>query len=94
MRLTFKAAHPEATALSSGAILSTYQRLRIEHVCSRLHLTSLAYLWQQPQLPLLDSMLSSGLEAILMKVAGVGLGVELVGRTLAEVRPLLVKLVS
>lgn len=89
-----KAAHPDATALASGAILSNYQRIRIEHVCGRLGLVSLAYLWQQPQLPLLDSMFRSGLSAILVKVAGVGLGVDLVGQDLQATMPALRKLVS
>ncbi|WVQ98311.1 hypothetical protein IAU59_005434 [Kwoniella sp. CBS 9459] len=86
------AAHPEATALASGAILSTYQRLRIEHVCSRLNLVSLSYLWQSEQLPLLNRMLSSGVEAVLMKVAGVGLSTKIVGKQLGEIMPLLTKL--
>ena len=88
-----KEAHPEATALASGAILSNYQRLRIEHVCGRLGLVSLSYLWQQPQMPLLESMESSGVEAILVKVAGVGLGIDVVGKNLGSVHPLLRRLV-
>ena len=86
--------HPEATALASGAILSNYQRLRVEHVCARLGLVSLSYLWQQAQLPLLDNMIRCGVEAVLVKVAGVGLGVELLGKDLREVRPLLARLVG
>ena len=35
--------HPEVTAVSSGAIASDYQRLRVENVCARLGLVSLAY---------------------------------------------------
>lgn len=35
--------------MASGAIASDYQRLRVESVCGRLQLTSLAYLWHQPQ---------------------------------------------
>ena len=54
----------------SGAILSTYQRVRIEHVCNRLNLTSLSYLWRlSPQKELLRQMLDDGIEAILVKVA-------------------------
>nr|KIR83025.1 cytoplasmic protein [Cryptococcus tetragattii IND107] len=87
-------AHPEATALSAGAILSTYQRLRIEHVCGRLGLTSLSFLWQSEQSGLLDRMLSSGVEAVIMKVAGVGLGENVVGKQLGQIRPLLAKLES
>lgn len=46
-----KAAHPEANAVSAGAILSTYQRTRVESVATRLGLTPLAYLWKYPVLP-------------------------------------------
>jgi len=54
----------------SGAILSTYQRVRIEHVCNRLELTSLSYLWRLlPQKELLRQMLDDGIEAVLVKVA-------------------------
>lgn len=45
------AAHPTANALCTGAILSTYQRTRIESVALRLGLVPLAYLWQYPVLP-------------------------------------------
>ena len=36
-------------AVSCGAILSDYQRIRVENVCSRLDLVSLAYLWRRDQ---------------------------------------------
>lgn len=42
--------HPEANAVSTGAILSSYQRTRVESVALRLGLTPLAYLWQYPYL--------------------------------------------
>jgi diphthine-ammonia ligase len=73
------AAHPEANALSTGAILSTYQRTRIESIALRLGLTPLAYLWQYPLLPpgtqssLLGDMKSVGLDARIVKVASAGL---------------------
>lgn len=35
--------------VSCGAILSDYQRLRVEAVCASLGLTSLSYLWQRNQ---------------------------------------------
>ncbi|KAI1142756.1 adenine nucleotide alpha hydrolases-like protein [Hypoxylon sp. FL0543] len=44
--------HPEVNAVCTGAILSTYQRTRIESVALRLGLIPLAYLWQFPELPL------------------------------------------
>ncbi|OOF98027.1 hypothetical protein ASPCADRAFT_205307, partial [Aspergillus carbonarius ITEM 5010] len=46
-----KAAHPEANAISAGAILSTYQRTRIENVAARMGLVPLAWLWMYPSLP-------------------------------------------
>ena len=44
-------AHPAADAVSAGAVLSTYQRTRVESVAARLGLVPLAYLWQYPALP-------------------------------------------
>ena len=76
---TVIAAHPDANALSAGAILSTYQRTRIESVALRLGLVPLAYLWRWPYLPpytrasLLDDMSAVGLDGRIAKVASGGL---------------------
>ena len=61
-------AHPHATAVCCGAVLSDYQRLRVENVCRRLKLTSLAPLWRMPQSHLVESMLADGIDAIIVKV--------------------------
>lgn len=56
---------PEIEALASGAVLSTYQRTRVESVCARLGLTSLGYLWQVPprlRLYIVDSNHSATLD--------------------------------
>lgn len=63
---------PEVEAVSCGAILSTYQRNRVEDVCSRLGLISLAYLWQRDQRELLNEMTKS-VEAVVVKTASMGL---------------------
>lgn len=94
MKLKQQIDHPDLTAVSTGAILSTYQRLRIEHVCSRLGLVSLAYLWHAEQLPLLEQMKACGMDVVLVKVAGVGLGREMVGSRLWDQMPNLRKLVG
>jgi diphthine-ammonia ligase len=75
--------HPEANAVCAGAILSTYQRTRVESIALRLGLTPLAYLWKYPVLPsptvpvdeaqLLLDMASTTLEARIIKVASAGL---------------------
>ncbi|KAL0938990.1 ATP-binding endoribonuclease [Colletotrichum truncatum] len=81
---TIMAHHPEANALCAGAILSTYQRTRVESVALRLGLTPLAYLWKYPVLPpvvpgavedaqLLHDMAAAGLDARIIKVASAGL---------------------
>jgi diphthine-ammonia ligase len=68
---------PEANAVSTGAILSTYQRTRVESVAIRLGLTPLSYLWQYPYLPdyyedegkLLEDMHAVGQDSRIIKVA-------------------------
>lgn len=63
---------PEVEAVSSGAILSDYQRNRVESVCARLDLVSLAYLWRREQQELLGEMIDCGVSAVLIKVAALG----------------------
>ncbi|KAH9658894.1 diphthamide synthase [Citrus sinensis] len=84
---------PSVTAVSSGAIASDYQRLRVESVCSRLGLVSLAYLWKQDQSLLLQEMITNGINAITVKVAAMGLepGKHL-GKEIAFLDPYLHKL--
>ncbi|XP_066523739.1 diphthine--ammonia ligase isoform X2 [Hoplias malabaricus] len=83
----------DVEAVSVGAILSDYQRVRVENVCSRLQLQSLAYLWRRDQAALLKEMISCGLHALLIKVAAFGLdpGTHL-GKSLAEMEPCLQQL--
>ncbi|XP_053553923.1 diphthine--ammonia ligase isoform X2 [Bombina bombina] len=80
-------------SVSVGAILSDYQRVRVENVCQRLGLQPLAFLWRRNQEELLDEMISCGVQAILIKVAAYGLDPDKhLGKTLSEVRPHLKKL--
>eukprot|EP00850_Spirogloea_muscicola_P016894 SM000141S00838 [mRNA] locus=s141:37206:42036:+ [translate_table: standard] len=80
-------------AVCSGAIASDYQRLRVESVCARLHLVSLAPLWHREQAPLLQDMIDAGVAAILVKVASLGLHPDKhLGRTLREVQGHLLEL--
>ena len=77
---------PDAEGVSSGAIHSTYQKNRVEEICARLGMQSIAYLWGREQAALLDEMIASGLHAVLIKTAVVGLGRVDLGKSLAEMR--------
>ncbi len=83
-------AHPTVNAVCSGAILSTYQRTRIESAARRLGLVPLSYLWQYPSLPpsspggLLDDMAAVGFDVRIVKVASGGLDEGLLWSNLME----------
>lgn len=82
----FQTAMPEVKAVACGAILSNYQRVRVEHVyastrscavliprsCARLNLIPIAFLWERNQEELLSEMVSAGMGSVLVKVAGAG----------------------
>lgn len=68
------------------------RRILRAHRCRRLSLTPLCYLWQRDQKELLSEMIESGLVAVLIKVAGIGLTPKHLGRSLAEMQSTLLKL--
>lgn len=68
--------------ISVGAIHSSYQKSRVENICARLNITMLAYLWEQDQDQLLQKMIDSKFDAILIKVACLGLDKGDVGQSL------------
>ncbi|XP_066280643.1 uncharacterized protein [Branchiostoma lanceolatum] len=83
----------EIEAVSVGAILSDYQRVRVENVCSRLGLTSLGYLWRRDQQELLQEMIDARVHAILIKVAALGLDPDKhLGLTLQQIYPHMLKM--
>lgn len=77
--LKIRASHPDLNAVSTGAILSDYQRTRVESVAIRLGLIPLSFLWQWPNLPphsptsLLEDMAAIGQDSRIIKVASGGL---------------------
>ncbi|KAJ3043214.1 ATP binding domain 4 [Rhizophlyctis rosea] len=83
---------PSIEAVATGAILSNYQRVRVENVCARLGLKSLAYLWRRDQTELMREMIESGLQAILIKVAALGLKEIHLGKSLGQMYPHLLKM--
>ena len=86
------AKHPGVNAVSTGAILSTYQRTRVESVAIRLSLTPLSYLWQYPLLPpytqssLLDDMRNAGQDSRIVKVASGGLDQRFLWENVTDLR--------
>ena len=69
------------------------QKNRVENICDRLGMTSLAYLWERNQPDLLQEMINSEIHAILIKVACLGLKPDKhLGKTLTEMKPYLIKL--
>jgi diphthine-ammonia ligase len=81
-----KQSHPEIDAVCSGAIFSSYQRNRIELVCQHLGLVSLAMLWQRDQDELLNEMIEIGINAVLVKVASMGLTSRMLGQSIAALQ--------
>eukprot|EP01134_Creolimax_fragrantissima_P002316 CFRG2316T1 len=90
--LDVKTSMPEVQAVSVGAILSSYQRIRVESVCARLGLTSLAFMWEREQHELLAEIIDSGVEAVLVKIAACGLQHCHLGQSLREMHSTLTKL--
>ncbi|KAM3132259.1 hypothetical protein pb186bvf_015589 [Paramecium bursaria] len=76
--------YPDIKGVSSGAICSTYQKLRVEDCCNRLGMTSLAYLWNLNQLELLQSMIQNGMDFIIIKVAAFGLSKDYLGKRVKD----------
>ena len=72
-------AKTSCTAVCSGAIFSTYQKNRVEEVCSRLGLVSIAPLWEREQEQLLQEMIDHCMEIRIIKVASIGLDKSHVG---------------
>ena len=86
---------PDVEAVSCGAIRSDYQRIRVEGVCDSLGLASLSFMWRRDQSELMAEMVESGVHAILVKVACLGLVPEKhLGKTIAQMRPVLENLHS
>lgn len=82
----------EFDAVSVGAIASSYQKSRVEHICQRLNLQMLAYLWNQDQDELLQNMIDNQFDAILIKVACMGLDKQHIGTSIKQMQTFLRKL--
>jgi len=71
--------------ISAGAILSNYQKLRVENICARLNLKILAPLWNLDQSYLLRKcVLDWQVDAIIIKVCTLGLDNKHLGKHLKD----------
>lgn len=81
--------------LSKHGILSAYEILTTKFIlikicirCTRLGLISLAYLWQRDQAELLQEMIDCQIDAILVKVATLGLDPSKhLGKSIRQLQP-------
>jgi diphthine-ammonia ligase len=62
--------------------------------CNRLGLMSFAYLWRREQKELLFEMANAGVNAILIKIAAIGLKSVHLGKSIGQMYPLLCKMVN
>jgi len=68
----------------TGAIASTYQRDRVNKVCSELGIIHLSPLWGRSPQEVLESEIKSGMEIIMVHVAANGLDKSWLGRRINE----------
>lgn len=68
--------------LVTGAIASSYQRSRIDDICSELEIEHVAPLWGRKSSELVREMIANGMTIIVTAVAAMGLNEKWLGRTL------------
>jgi len=68
----------------SGAIASKYQKSRIDRICEKLGLVSIAPLWGREPTELLGEMLNAGFDIIITSVAAQGFDESWLGRKIDE----------
>lgn len=84
----------ELQAVCAGAILSSYQKVRVESVCERLKMQCLAPLWRLDQKTLLDSAVRRwGVDPVIVKVCTLGLDEKHLGKHLRDLLEYLDKIV-
>jgi diphthine-ammonia ligase len=69
-------------AIASGALASRYQLERVERICEKLELKSLAYLWHADPEKYLHEIVDAGFEVIIVAIAADGLDKTFLGALL------------
>ena len=68
--------------ITTGALASSYQKKRIEAICSDLKLECFSPLWERNQTEYVKELIEKKFEVIVVSVAAKGLGKEWLGRTI------------
>jgi len=68
----------------SGAVASSYQKERVDAICAKLKLKSIAPLWERDQFELMSEIIDAHFEVIVVGVAAYGLNESWLGRPLDE----------
>jgi len=68
--------------ITTGALASTYQKKRIESICSELNLECFSPLWQKNQTEYVRELIEKGFEVLIVGVAAKGLDEKWLGRLL------------
>lgn len=84
MTAAIKSIKGDVDAVVSGAILSRYQKDRIDAICKELDLKSITPLWHKNEEKLLKEEIDAGLDIIITAVASAGLDKSWIGRKLDE----------
>lgn len=74
----------DVEGIVSGAVSSEYQKTRIEKICKELQLTSVAPLWHEDPLRLLQEIVSQNFETIIVGVYAYGFNSEWLGRKIDQ----------
>lgn len=68
----------------SGALESKYQKSRIDAICEKLELESIAPLWHKNPIKYMQEIVNEGFEVIITSVSAYGLTKEWLGKTITE----------
>lgn len=79
-------------AIQKLQFLNHLSNLCDDNRCSRLGLVALSYLWQRNQEELLNEMAQAGVNAVLVKIAAIGLKRQHLGRSIGDMFPHLCKM--
>jgi diphthine-ammonia ligase len=74
----------DADGVVTGAIASVYQKKRIDNICDELGLKSLAPLWHQEPLDLMNELINLGFKVMFVGVSAQGLNQTWLGQELTK----------